>query len=109
MRMILAVLAVTLLLSGAAARAQPAPSLDEIRHAVDQANEQTTNDIANRPAMMHAGASTYVPQGPQPGPVTLGNGVSGRPGEESFERHLQGSLDQANRETTAHILTQPTH
>ena len=107
---ILAVLAVALLLSAAAARAQPpdaAPSPGEARQAVDQANAQTMNHLASLPAMSGEDASAPTPQGLLHEVVTLGNGVSGTPGDERFERGLKDIVNQADDEATAHIAMQP--
>ena len=107
---IITVLAVSLLLSAAAARAQPpdaAPSPGEARQAVDQANAQTMNHGADLPAMIGAGADAPSPQEPLYETVTLGNGVSGTPGEERFEGGLKDIVKRADDEATAHIAMQP--
>ena len=113
MRM-LAVLAAALLLSAGAARSQPpdgAPSPNEARQAADQANAKMKEHLAGLPAMrggradapsLAAGAeATSRPA------VTLGNGVSGTPGDERFERGLKDIQDRAADEAKAHVATEP--
>jgi hypothetical protein len=107
---ILAVLAgaVALLHSGAAARAQqvaPSLSLDNVKQAVDHANEQTMKHVAGQLAMFPAQRVSA----PQTAARHAVLGIPGTPGDGHFEAALKNITDQANREATVRMATVPRH